>query len=195
MDIFLIDYENTNSLNGIGDLSDEDRVIIFYSEKADKITFDIHLDILSSKAKIEYKRVEVGGKNALDFQLCSYLGYLIKLNEGIETNYYIISNDNGYSFMKTFWEKEASISIKIQKELINNAITMQKQIAPDDEISTALQQLENPLTESEIEEIKKIVLKYKTAQTVNGNLNKLFKDSTRAGSVFKIVKPFIKKNK
>ena len=35
MNFFLVDYENvhTNGLNGISALSEEDKVVIFYSEK------------------------------------------------------------------------------------------------------------------------------------------------------------------
>ena len=42
MTYYLIDYENTgeNGLEGLSDLGSGDQVIIFYSENADKMSFD-----------------------------------------------------------------------------------------------------------------------------------------------------------
>ena len=44
MTYYLIDYENTgeNGLEGLSDLGSGDQVIIFYSENADKMSFDLH---------------------------------------------------------------------------------------------------------------------------------------------------------
>ena len=44
MTYYLIDYENTgeNGLEGLSDLGNGDQVIIFYSENADKMSFDLH---------------------------------------------------------------------------------------------------------------------------------------------------------
>lgn len=46
---------------------------------------------------------------------------------------------------------------------------------------------------SEIKEICAMAAKYKTPQTINGNLNKLLKDSAKTGEILKLIKPFIKK--
>lgn len=81
MATYFIDYENTHSLNGINELTKEDSVIIFYSDNANSLSFDIHQEILKCEAYIEYKLVKVGTPNALDFQLSTYLGYLIKEKE------------------------------------------------------------------------------------------------------------------
>ena len=42
------------------------------------------------------------GKQALDIQLASYLGYLIG-TEPADTEYYIISKDKGYRNVQSFW--------------------------------------------------------------------------------------------
>lgn len=64
---------------------------------------------------------------------------------------------------------------------------------PNSDIESLLIQSNVQLSESEIREIVAMVKKYKTTQTINGNLNKLFKDSTKAGTILKLIKPFIKK--
>lgn len=192
MAIYLIDYENTKNLLGINNLTADDSIVIFYSQKANTLTFDIHQAILSSQAKIEYKCVEVGGQNALDFQLSSYLGYLIKQNENSENKIYIIvSNDKGFSFVKSFWNKEKSIDIEIISNLAGNKDFDDGNSNLD--IESLLKEPKLKLSENEIKEIIAMVKKYKKTQTINDYLNKLLKDSAKAGEILKIIKPFIKK--
>lgn len=194
MTIYLIDYENTKNLTGINNLPADDCVAIFYSQKANSITFDVHQEIISSKATIEYKNVDVGGQNALDFQLSSYLGYIISKTENPECKIRIVSKDKGFSFVTAFWKKEKGIDIQILSDLTGgtqNSITESPKQCTD--IQNMLEQSDIQLSADDIKEIVEMVNKYKTVQTVNGNLNKLFKDSTKAGAILKIVKPFIKK--
>ena len=105
MSIYLVDFENVTSegLSGVSRLSEEDKVILFYSTKANKISMPIHVEMSKSLASFEYKEVLVGGKNALDYQLSTYLGYLIGQKE--DTNYYIVSKDKGYEYLSDFWKQ------------------------------------------------------------------------------------------
>ena len=103
MKIYLVDFENVKSkgLQGIDNLTETDTVIIFYSENSDTINFEMHQKVLTSKADIEYFKVNVGGKNALDFQLSTLLGYLVA--KDTYTNIFVISNDRGFDFLHDFW--------------------------------------------------------------------------------------------
>ena len=105
MATYLIDYENVNKdgLNGVSRLTEKDRVIIFYSSRADRMTFGLHRRLNETKAVIDYRRVDVGGHNALDFQLATYLGFLIAQNSSEE--YCIVSNDRGFEYLAGFWRK------------------------------------------------------------------------------------------
>ena len=116
MAVYLIDYENVNTdgLNGISRLSAEDTVIIFYSENADRMTFGLHRRLNESKATIDIRKVDVGGSNALDFQLGTYLGYLIALNR--EEQYCIVSNDRGYNHVANFWGKQ-KVKVQVVSEI------------------------------------------------------------------------------
>lgn len=104
MRVFLIDFENVHSegMHGVDHLTDADEVVIFYSNNADSISFDILHKLMFCKSKLSYYRIKRGGKNALDFQLSCYLGYRIKQDPGAE--FYIISKDSGYDFIMDFWE-------------------------------------------------------------------------------------------
>lgn len=80
MAFYFIDYENVNTdgMQGVELLHSSDEVIIFYSDYADRLTFDLHQRINASAAKVQYIRVDACcKKNGLDFQLVTYLGYLI----------------------------------------------------------------------------------------------------------------------
>lgn len=105
MNYYLIDYENTgeNGLRGITELNENSCIIIFYSENADKISFDMHQKLMECRASVEYRKISTGKRNALDFQLSTYLGYLIAKCE--EDTFYIISKDNGYRAVIDFWKE------------------------------------------------------------------------------------------
>ena len=122
--VYLVDFENVTSagISGIQRLTKEDKVYIFYTVNASNMSFAAHLNLLSSPAEIIYYNVASGGKNALDFQLSSFLGYLI--SKGEEKNFCIISNDKGYEYVRMFWEKNglaAGISINSSPS-INRAL-------------------------------------------------------------------------
>jgi hypothetical protein len=98
--IFLIDFENVHEkgLEGIGELSQDDAVHLFYTKNASKISLDILSEV---KAALAFHKVNVG-KQSLDMQLVSYLGYLIG-TVGHEPEYIIISNDTGFGNTLSFW--------------------------------------------------------------------------------------------
>ena len=114
MAVYLVDFENVSSagISGIQKLTKEDKVYIFYTVNASNMSFAAHLNLLSSPAEVVYYNVASGGKNALDFPLASFLGYLIC--QGKDKKFCIISNDRGFEYVKTFWERNgaaADISI------------------------------------------------------------------------------------
>ena len=106
MRAFLIDFENVKSagLVGIETLGMEDQVVILYSQNSNTLSFEMHQKILSCEANVEYYQIRRGGKNSLDFQLSTLLGYL--LASGLYTHLYIISNDSGFDALYDFWSSQ-----------------------------------------------------------------------------------------
>lgn len=107
--IFLIDTENVNTtwkwlLTSITKL---DNIILFYTENSPGIPYSDLKDILNAQKTIEMISCFTG-KNGLDFQLVSYLGFLIKTAP--KTEYIIVSNDSGYEAVIKFW-KESGIKV------------------------------------------------------------------------------------
>lgn len=121
MAYYLIDFENVKSrgMEGVELLTEEDTVCIFYSDNADSMTFDLHRKLNETKANIIYHKVVVGTKNALDFQLATYLGYLIceQQREGIHPNYFIVTKDNGFTSLMVYW-KAQGVPVRIIRNLL-----------------------------------------------------------------------------
>ena len=121
MAYYLIDFENVKSrgMEGVELLTEEDTVCIFYSDNADSMTFDLHRKLNETKADIIYHKVAVGTKNALDFQLATYLGYLIceQQREGIHPNYFIVTKDNGFTSLMVYW-KAQGVPVRIIRNLL-----------------------------------------------------------------------------
>jgi hypothetical protein len=124
MNCFLIDFENVKSsgLKGIERLTDTDDVYIFYSDYANSITFDVHHKMNQSKAKIELFKSNILGKNSLDFQLISYLGYLIAQMK--YQNYCVVTNDRGFEAAIKFW-KDFFKENKVTNITVNRYRTVQ----------------------------------------------------------------------
>ena len=107
---FLVDYENVQAhgLAGLSQLNSTDSVTVYFSKNADTMSFELHMELNACRARTDFQKVCTGVKNALDFQLSSQLGYIINQNlvansKGVK--YYIVSGDNGFSCLCSFWEK------------------------------------------------------------------------------------------
>ena len=137
MAYYLIDFENVKSrgMEGVELLTEEDTVCIFYSDNADSMTFDLHRKLNETKANIIYHKVAVGTKNALDFQLATYLGYLIceQQREGIHPNYFIVTKDNGFTSLMVYW-KAQGVPVRIIRNLLwgKNPVTEQNLLTEEE---------------------------------------------------------------
>ncbi len=110
----MIDFENVASdgLNGITQLEPQDQVVIFFSNNSKSLSMKMHILIGKSVCGLDYFEATVGGKNALDHQVSTWLGYLIATGAA-ERNYYIVSRDAGYKYLSSFWaEREGAPSIR-----------------------------------------------------------------------------------
>lgn len=136
MAFYLVDYENVNidGMLGVEQLAATDEVIVFYSEHADRLTFDLHQRINASDAQVSYVKVGSCKKNALDFQLVTYLGYLIAQHPG--DIFYIISRDTGFQSVLKFWS-EKQICVVQTDDLQQTAV----QSTPDGSEDTLEQQV------------------------------------------------------
>lgn len=181
MAVYLIDFENVTSagISGIQRLTKEDKVYIFYTVNAANMSFAAHMNLLSSPAEVIYYNVTSGGKNALDFQLASFLGYLISKGESNE--YYIISNDKGYEHVKNFWERSglaAGVTIHGSPSINRSLIPLEKPFASKIQQTSpqpASVTLEQKKAESEAYGVKNSV----TAEVVEENAKEKSADAEK----------------
>lgn len=187
MNYYLVDYENINiqGLNGVNKLLEDDVVCIFYSENADSLTFGLHRRLNESKANIIFQKIEVGHKNALDFQLSSYLGYIIHKNEDNPYDYYIVAQDKGYESLIAYWKRR-----KVNLSLVMN-LTKQSEQSIHNDLEKQVAALLKDKSDASV--VAKLIQSYKTKQGLNNALMKQFpsKDNKKSGEIYSAIKPLI----
>ena len=133
MQFFLVDYETVDAggLRGISGLSEEDKVIAFYPNRAKPMTLELFRELKKAKAEISFQKVSAGNKNALSAHLCSYLGYLIGLNGKNRAACYIVSKNRHYETICSYWLRQgATVSVIPEISFASSAIAVEEASAP-----------------------------------------------------------------
>ena len=186
MNYYLVDYENVNKdgLNGVSKLEKNDVVCIFYTEKADRLSFGLHRRLNETSANVIYKKVTPDSKNSLDFQLSSYLGYIINENSKSQYDYFIVSKDKGFECLVNFWKNKANVKV-----VVNLAKDSEQSVK--DKMLSEVFKLLNDRDESEA--VVNIILNYKTKCGINNALVKQFpsKNNQKASQIYSKIKPLI----
>lgn len=199
MSIYLIDFENVGEagFNGIEHLKKEDVIIVFYSKNTSKkISIDIFGNNIN-QAEIHFFKAEVGSKNALDFQLVSYLGFLIQKRTENE-EFCIVSKDNGYSPLAPFW-KRYGVTVKQAIDLAGNTVPVvepkkktkaeKEKESKAEEINKAVSKI---LKKKEVAEVVRIVIDSKSKEELKEKLTVFLKNDGKVTNVLSNVKSFIK---
>lgn len=185
---FLVDYENVqvHGLIGLDKLRESDAVTIYFSKNADTISFELHMALNECRARIDFQKVGTGVKNALDFQLSSQLGYIINQNivaGNKNVRYYIVSKDNGFSCLGSFWEKFGAEVEMIR--CIDHAISPPKS-EPYDAVLRSL-----GLSESEEAAVMDCIRESRSATELHNNLQGRLRNGTRSTEIYHALKPLL----
>lgn len=140
---FLVDSENVNdNWLMLFDMADEDdEIVVFYTKKSP------HMSYMSVIRLIENNKINIRfeecyeGTNALDFQLVSYMGYLMGGGGACSENecdaasaetgadeYIIMSNDTGYDPAVRFWKDKGYAVRRFNVNFCKQAIQRRKNI-------------------------------------------------------------------
>lgn len=140
---FLVDSENVNdNWLMLFDMADEDdEIVVFYTKKSP------HMSYMSVIRLIENNSINVRfeecyeGTNALDFQLVSYMGYLMGCAGSFSENkcdassakscadeYIIMSNDTGYDPAVRFWKDKGFAVRRFNVNFCKQAVQRRKNI-------------------------------------------------------------------
>ncbi|MBQ7609067.1 MAG: hypothetical protein IJU76_14045 [Desulfovibrionaceae bacterium] len=210
MDFFLVDFENVhiNGLAGIQSLSQDSRVIVFYSRYAHTLTIETHIIISQSPAKVSYEIVDSFRKNDLDIQLSSYLGYLIRENAGQACSYYIVSHDNGFKQLISFWRYNNvfvidSIKDHLHHEENENILVQPVEPPPLTVVSeehkkrvsvdTIYEEIKNNVQfDGEAEAILDILINADSKVILHEKMQKYYKNnSKKVGKIYKKIKKYV----
>ncbi len=191
MACYLVDYENVNQkgINGINQLklTENDSVIIYYSNNANSLTFELHKELMRSNAKIEYRKITNEGKNALDFILVCDLGGFVVLKP--EEHYYIVSKDNDYDNVIKYITGHYKCTVEKIKSIAQNINASKNEAASQESESELCGLVEN----DEIEKVQATIDKYVTKNAIHNNLVKLFGE--RGKVIYENIKPLLKNKK
>ncbi len=107
---YLIDSENVGDcwIQLLGTVAPEDDILVFYTQKSPHMSYK-NVILLKESAR-EPSFIECcEGNNALDFQLCTELGF--RICEDAARDYIIVSNDNGFEAMVKYW-RQRKVSVR-----------------------------------------------------------------------------------
>lgn len=199
---YFIDFENVHcdGFAGIEEIDKDVIIYLLYTDTCKNISLDVLEKVIEKEIRIKMYKTETG-KNALDFQLSSLLGYTIKEHEGMEDEYFIISKDTGYDAVVEFW-KHRDIKIFRAHDISGNITAQEpvkKETSPDKkkksaDISKATKEevLQYLAVKDYSDAILNIVNSFKTKSAISNGLNKMFKDGKKSSAIYKKLKPLLK---
>ena len=149
---FLVDSENVNdNWLMLFDMADEDdEIVVFYTKKSPHMSYMSVIRLMeNNKINIRFEE-SYEGTNALDFQLVSYMGYLMGRNDtqgesnssaapivantadvsaaSCADEYIIMSNDTGYDPAVRFWKDKGYAVRRFNVNFCKQAVQRRKNI-------------------------------------------------------------------
>ncbi len=193
MACYLVDYENVNQkgVNGVYQLklTENDSIIIYYSNSANSLTFELHNELMRTNAKIEYRKITSESKNALDFILVCDLGRLITQNP--DEHFYIVSKDGDYDNVIKYVTGHYKCSVEKIKSISQNIV--QPNNIKSDLQESARNELNKLVKNDEVKRVQATIDKYITKSAIDNNLVKIFGE--RGKEIYENIKPLLKNKK
>jgi len=160
--VYLVDTENVGTAwkDILPQKSSKDVIILFYTEHSPGISY-MDLNVIREYPMSFDMILCYPGKNGLDFQMVSYLGYLIKTAP--KSEYIIVSNDTGFDSVVRFWsDREIEVCRKSKSELT----APQKSETEDEDVRVMLKEAlsETYHTEEYLEKILQMIHNYSVKQ-------------------------------
>ncbi|MBQ8232738.1 MAG: hypothetical protein IJZ34_12550 [Lachnospiraceae bacterium] len=131
--VYLVDSENIGASWSqlLASMSKEDRMYVFYTDKSPYISYENLLQVIAHcEIPVFLKCYE--GKNALDFQLVSELGF--KLCQDPTAEFIIVSDDYGYDAAVRYWSERKYNVRRIGKKYCRPILPKKDNIAVQSEV-------------------------------------------------------------
>ena len=207
MNYYFIDYENVHAdgFIGIENLGENDTICVMYTEQSKAFSLELVEKITRQRVKLESYKAGTGAKNSLDFQLASYLGYMIAKSEGTGDCFYIVSRDTGFNHLVDFWAARGASVTRLANFMGDEkdvkapapAEEPKPKAKPKSKVSDSnkatKEELLQYLTEEEYSDrILEIFNSFKTKVSINNGLSKEFRDSQKSSAIYKKLKTLLK---
>ena len=101
---YYIDSENVGDawISLLETVTDDDTILVFYTAKSPHMNYKNLILLKESPKKVTFIEC-CEGSNALDFQLCTELGF--RVHDKADNEFIIVSNDTGYDAVIKYWKK------------------------------------------------------------------------------------------
>ncbi len=116
--VYLVDTENIGSawIKLLELVTKQDDLILFYTEHSPAVSYQDLQKVLEYTDRFEFIHC-YAGRNGLDFQLVTYLGFLLK--SAPKTDYVVVSNDMGFDTVIKFWTERDKRVTRLTATKIN----------------------------------------------------------------------------
>jgi len=169
--IYLVDFENTGSigLDGLEDIEENDKVIIFYSEKSHTVDIEIIEAFKKCKGEVNLFKIKKSAPNYADFHIATITGAYIQKGEMVS----IISNDKGYVSVIDYWKEDLYFGRPVTVQLTDRMCKVKDAVRERDKLPEDIYiENTNLIKEPKIEEGK-------TKTAVSSALNKAKKSEKK----------------
>ena len=163
-------------------VNEDDRYYIFYSDACSNISEEILQRIRDQGGTVELYKVDNGASNALDFQLSSYLGYIIRGRIHMDDEFIIVSKDKGYDVVCKFWKRKGFRTTRMKG--FTDGGSLPKMITAS-ELKPFLDKELTPRAA----EILHVINHVGNTQKLHAYFGKLLHDAKRAGIIYRRLKP------
>lgn len=103
--VYLIDSENVGDLwvtHILALAKEQDEIVVFYTQKSPHMGYDTVRKLLANDREVDFVKC-TEGRNALDFQLVTELGFRLG-RQTQEQEYIMVTNDTGFDAVVTYWQ-------------------------------------------------------------------------------------------
>ncbi|SCX02308.1 hypothetical protein SAMN02910339_00378 [Lachnospiraceae bacterium YSD2013] len=131
---YFIDSENVgdNWIALLGKASADDTILVYYTMKSPHMNYRNLILLKQSDKEVTFIECNYGN-NALDFQLCTDLGY--RVHDIGDGEFIIVSNDTGYDAVVRFWRKRGVSVKRIKGNACSSVDTYEEPLDEEETVS------------------------------------------------------------
>ena len=189
MAYYFVDIENVgdNGFQGYEKLEKEDVIVIFFRYEA-QLSKKMKKIIDMKDFNVITRKIDASTKNAIDFNIIAYLGYLIGCDSS--DKYYVITRDNGYktalSFLRTM---NPNVLIQMLPNISNTYLSISKKnrrLLMEEKLRPIMKDFE---TQEQFDKVVNLCVKSSNLSELNNKVVHTFKKND-CSKIYLKIKPY-----